>query len=89
VLALTEREAIQTIIVFPQQIQRGWDYVPKQALLFTTTGLIHLLASIWQNQEPQLTFGLDMAEKRRLLDQRVALETKCQVARIFINFCFT
>lgn len=49
------REAIQNIIVFPQQIQHGWNYVPKQALIFTTTGVIHLLASIWPEQEPQVT----------------------------------
>lgn len=52
---LVGHEEIQTIILFPQQIQRGWHYVPKQALLFTPTGLIHLLASIWPDQEPQVT----------------------------------
>jgi hypothetical protein len=41
--------------MFPQQIQRGWEYVPKQALLFTAGGVIHLLASIWPGQEPQIT----------------------------------
>src|SRR5512139_3169665 len=55
VTALASREAIQTIVMFPQQIQRGWEYVPKQALLFTATGAIHLLASIWPDQEPQIT----------------------------------
>ncbi|HET9914711.1 MAG TPA: hypothetical protein VFQ13_22650, partial [Anaerolineales bacterium] len=55
VTALASRETIQTIVMFPQQIQRGWEYVPKQALLFTTTGVTHLLASIWQDQEPQVT----------------------------------
>lgn len=49
------REAIQHIIVFPPQIQCGWHYIPKQALLFTSTGIIHLLASIWPEQEPQVT----------------------------------
>lgn len=49
------REVIQPIIVFPQQIQRGWHYVPKQALLFNATGVIHLLASIWPDQEPTVT----------------------------------
>jgi hypothetical protein len=49
-------EAIQNIIAFPPQIHRGWHYVPKQALLFTPTGVIHLLASIWPNQEPQVTY---------------------------------
>jgi hypothetical protein len=53
--ALTARETIQDIILFPPQIQRGWHYVPKQALLFTATGIIHLLASIWPDQEPQVT----------------------------------
>lgn len=55
VTALAARGDIQTIIVFPPQIQRGWHYVPKQALLFTATGIIHLLASIWPEQEPQVT----------------------------------
>ncbi|MGE5374186.1 MAG: hypothetical protein ACM3XO_03950 [Bacteroidota bacterium] len=54
--ALGGREAIQHIIVFPPQIQRGWHYVPKQALLFSATGVVHLLASIWPEQEPQATF---------------------------------
>jgi len=48
-------EAIQTIIAFPPQIQHGWQYVPKQALLFTPTGVIHLLGSIWPDQEPEIT----------------------------------
>jgi hypothetical protein len=56
VAALAARESIQTILVFPQQIQRGWSYVPKQALLFTTTGVTHLLASIWPGQEPKATY---------------------------------
>jgi hypothetical protein len=53
--ALTGCETIQDIILFPPQIQRGWHYVPKQVLLFTATGVIHLLASIWPEQEPQVT----------------------------------
>ena len=52
---LVGQEAVQDIHVFPAQIQRGWHYVPKQALLFTATGVIHLLASIWPEQEPQVT----------------------------------
>jgi len=56
VAVLADREAIQDIVVFPQQIQRGWHYVPKQALLFTATGIIHLLASIWSEQETQVTY---------------------------------
>ncbi len=55
VSALASRESVQRIIMFPQQIQHGWDYVPKQALLFTATGITHLLASIWPGQEPQVT----------------------------------
>ncbi|HEX2998364.1 MAG TPA: hypothetical protein VHP14_26295 [Anaerolineales bacterium] len=55
VTALAPRETLQTIIAFPPQIQRGWHYVPKQALLFTTTGLIHVSASIWPGEEPQIT----------------------------------
>jgi hypothetical protein len=56
VAALAARETIQTVLVFPPQIQRGWNYVPKQALLFTTTGVTHLLASIWPGQEPKATY---------------------------------
>lgn len=56
VTALAARETIQTIIAFPPQIQRGWHYVPKQALLFTPTAVIHLLASIWPDQQPQVTY---------------------------------
>ena len=55
VMELATQQIIQTIIIFPQQIQRGWHYVPKQALLFTAAGVIHLLASIWPDEEPQLT----------------------------------
>jgi hypothetical protein len=55
VMALTAHTPIQSIVVFPPQIQRGWNYVPKQALLFTASGVIHLLASIWPGQEPQIT----------------------------------
>ncbi len=31
-------------------------------------------------------FGLDMAEKRRLLDQRTTFQTKCQVAILFHGY---
>jgi len=55
VTALAERETIHTIVAFPPQIQRGWHYVPKQALLFTESGVIYLLASIWPGEEPQVT----------------------------------
>jgi hypothetical protein len=54
-MALATRESIQKIIVFPQQIQRGWHYVPKQALLFTPTDVLHLIASIWPDEEAQVT----------------------------------
>jgi hypothetical protein len=53
---LATSEVLQTIIAFPPQIHRGWHYVPKQALLFTSTDVIHLLASIWPGQEPQITY---------------------------------
>jgi hypothetical protein len=53
---LAAREPIQSIIAFPQQIQRGSHYVPKQALLFTATGVIHLVASIWPDQAPQVKY---------------------------------
>jgi hypothetical protein len=44
-----------TILSFPPQIQRGWQYIPKQALLFTPTEVTHLMASIWPEEEPQVT----------------------------------
>jgi hypothetical protein len=50
-----DREGIQKKIVFPPQIQREWHYVLRHTLLFTATGVIHLLASIWPEQEPQIT----------------------------------
>lgn len=56
VSVLASCEDIQSIILFPQQIQRGWHYVPKQALLFTASGVIHLLASIWLDEKPQITY---------------------------------
>jgi hypothetical protein len=46
--------SIETIILFSPQL-RGWEYIPKQALLFTSTGVIHLLTSIWPDQEPRIT----------------------------------
>jgi hypothetical protein len=55
VFSLAASENIQTIIDFPPQIHRGWHYVPKQALLFTPTDVIHVQASIWPDQEPQVT----------------------------------
>jgi len=55
VARLASGESIQTIIAFPPQIQRGHHYIPKQALLFTSTDMVHLLASIWPSQEPQVT----------------------------------
>jgi hypothetical protein len=55
VTALADQEALQTIIAFPPQIHHGWTYVPKQALLFTPTDAIHLLASIWPEEEPHIT----------------------------------
>jgi hypothetical protein len=56
VTTLANSKALQTIIAFPPQIHRGSHYVPKQALLFTHTDVIHLLASIWPDQEPQITY---------------------------------
>ena len=55
VTRLADNEAIHSIIAFPPQIQRGRHYVPKQALLFTPTDLIHLRASVWPGQEPDVT----------------------------------
>lgn len=56
VVSLAASETIRTIIAFPPQIQRGWHYVPRQALLFTPIEVIHLQASIWPGQEPQTTY---------------------------------
>ena len=69
VTRLAEDEAIQTIIFFPAQIQRGWHYVPKQALLFTSTGVITLLASVWPDEAPQVTY----LKSRALLYVKVTL----------------
>ncbi len=44
-----------TIISFPPQIQRGRHYVPKQAILFSTSEIIHILASLWPGETPQVT----------------------------------
>ncbi len=49
-------EEIKQIISFPPQIHRGNHYVPKQALLFTSSGVIHLLASLWPEQEPTVAY---------------------------------
>jgi hypothetical protein len=46
---------LETSFAFPAQIHHGWKYVPKQALLFTSAYVIHLLASIWPDQPPQIT----------------------------------
>jgi hypothetical protein len=52
---LVNNDEIKVIIYFPAQIQRGWQYVPKQALIFTKDKVVHLLASIWPEAEPQIT----------------------------------
>jgi len=54
--SLAASDNIQTIIAFPPQIHRGWHYVPKQALLFSPQGLMHVQASIWPGEEPQVTY---------------------------------
>ena len=53
--ALAAGESIQVIIYFPAQIQRGWNYTPRQALIFTASGAIHVLASIWPDEEPYIS----------------------------------
>lgn len=53
---LVAGRTIQRIISFPPQIHRGHHYVPRQALLFTSDDVIHTAASIWPDQEPQVTF---------------------------------
>mgnify|MGYP001084841145 CR=1 FL=1 len=69
VTRLVAGEALQNIIFFPPQIHHGWQYVPKQALLFTPTGVIHLLASVWPDQEPQITY----LKSRGLMYMKVTL----------------
>ena len=49
-------EEIKQIISFPPQIHRGNHYVPKQALLFTPSGVLHILGSIWPEQEPTIAY---------------------------------
>lgn len=53
---LANRETIQRILLFPPQIRRGWDYVPKQALLFTQRGVLHLTGSIWPDEKPRAAY---------------------------------
>jgi hypothetical protein len=55
ITALLSDQTIQTIIAFPAQIQNMRYYVPRQALLFNNTGVVHVIASIWPDQEPQVT----------------------------------
>ncbi len=55
ITALKTDQTIQTIIDFPPQIQNMRYYVPRQALLFNNTGVVHVKASIWPDQEPQVT----------------------------------
>jgi hypothetical protein len=55
ITSLLTDQTIQTIIVIPPQIQNMRYYVPRQALLFTNTGVVHVIASIWPDQEPQGT----------------------------------
>lgn len=53
--SFVEGEVIESIISFPPQLHHGYHYVPKQALLFTLTDMLHLQASILPAQEPQTT----------------------------------
>jgi hypothetical protein len=53
--SITASGDVEIIILFPPQIHHGWHYVPKQALLLTPTDVIHVQASIWPGQEPQIT----------------------------------
>lgn len=62
-------ETVRTIIAFPPQLQHGWQYVSRQALLFTTKGVIHIQASIWSDQEPEVTF----LQGRDLMYMKVSL----------------
>jgi hypothetical protein len=52
---LVRNHEIKGIIYFPPQIHRGWHYVPKQALIFAKDRVVHILASIWPEAEPQIT----------------------------------
>jgi hypothetical protein len=42
-IGLVASQVIQAIISFSQQIQRGHHDIPKQALLFAPTAVIHVL----------------------------------------------
>jgi len=53
--SLAASESIQTLIAFPPQIHRGWHYVPRQALLFGRWNVVHVQASIWPDEECQVT----------------------------------
>jgi hypothetical protein len=67
--SFTEVNDIEIIIFFPPQIHRGWHYVPKQALLFTPTDVIHTQASIWPDEVPQIT----LLQGQDLMYMRVSL----------------
>ena len=55
ITALLTDQTIQTIMTFPPQIQNMRYYVPRQALLFNKSGVVHVIASIWPDQGPQVT----------------------------------
>jgi hypothetical protein len=69
ITTISTGETIQTIIAFPPQIHHGWRYVPKQALLFIPSGVIHSMASIWPDHEPRVT----RVNSRDLLNIKVTL----------------
>jgi hypothetical protein len=56
VTRIAESEVLENIIFFTQHIHRGHHYFPKQARLFTPTDVIHILASSWPDQEPEITY---------------------------------
>ena len=51
---LVNNDEIKVIVYFPPQIHRGWQYVPKQTLIFMKDKVVHSLASIWLESEPQI-----------------------------------
>jgi len=67
--SFAKSNAVETIISFPPQVHRGWHYVPRQALLFTASDVIHSQASIWPGQEPQVT----LLSGRDIIYMRVSL----------------
>jgi hypothetical protein len=66
---LVNEKGIRSIIAFPPQIQHGWNYVQRQALIFTDNEIIHILSSIWPGHSP----GVTSVNSSNLLVMKVTL----------------